>query len=365
VPGSRAHRLRRPLPLTLLAVLTTSLVASPAAAHHAMPGAVVTADELPLRVAAHPGIDVDAVIRPWNQLAGVPIFVKVTRDPDVVWRSAATTWVARRPGARPSCTIHHDRTTTWWHQHEIGHCLGLADHITVVEWRSQRGHVDPRVCDDTRHAAYHPYRGVMSYCQWSSSRPHWFGGDDARMLQANRIIPFVDLRDAGVHAPAVHLAARRGLTRGCSATRFCPTRSVTRAQMASFLQARTGLPDRASPFVDVGSGSVHAGAVGAMAHAGITVGCRPRHYCPNELVTRAQMATLLQRAYALAPAPAVRYEDVPPTGAHAAGISSVTAAAVANGCAERRFCPDRPVSRAQMASFLTRTPRPVAPPSAR
>ena len=118
---------------------------------------------------------------------------------------------------------------------------------------------------------------------------------------------FVDV-DADVWwAPYVERLADLGVTAGCSTepVRFCPTGSVTRARMASFLVRAFGLPS-ASPagFVDV-SGGAHAANIDALAASGVTAGCRtePLRYCPDRDTTRAQMATFLTRALALDPGP--------------------------------------------------------------
>ena len=69
--------------------------------------------------------------------------------------------------------------------------------------------------------------------------------------------------------------------------------------MASFLVRALNL-DQASPagFVDVDPGGVHAPSIDALAAAGVTTGCgaAPLRYCPDEFVTRAQMASFLVRA---------------------------------------------------------------------
>ena len=81
--------------------------------------------------------------------------------------------------------------------------------------------------------------------------------------------------------------------------RFCPDAVVTRAQMASFLVRAFGIPAAApAGFADVGPGSVHAGAIDGLAATAITKGCDrdPLRYCPQELTTRAQMASFLARA---------------------------------------------------------------------
>jgi hypothetical protein len=49
-----------------------------------------------------------------------------------------------------------------------------------------------------------------------------------------------------------------------------------------------------NPFVDV-AGNSHEANIDAIYNAGITTGCDTTHYCPNNDVTRAQMATFLAR----------------------------------------------------------------------
>ena len=107
-------------------------------------------------------------------------------------------------------------------------------------------------------------------------------------------------------------------------------------------------------------GSVHAGAIDAVAEAGIMAGCNPPdsdRFCPDRPVTRAETATFLARAFELAPAerPA-GFTDVDPQGVHAADIDALYAAGITSGCVARplRFCGDWPVTRAQMAFFLAR-----------
>ena len=104
-------------------------------------------------------------------------------------------------------------------------------------------------------------------------------------------------------APYVERLADLGVTEGCSTepVRFCPTETVTRARMASFLVRAFGLPP-ASPagFIDV-SGGTHAANIDALAASRVTTGCKtdPLAYCPDRDTKRAQMATFLTRALAL------------------------------------------------------------------
>jgi hypothetical protein len=43
-----------------------------------------------------------------------------------------------------------------------------------------------------------------------------------------------------------------------------------------------------------------------------------------------------------------------PSSVHQDDINRVAEAAITNGCAPRRYCPDQPVPREQMAAFLHR-----------
>jgi hypothetical protein len=171
---------------------------------------------------------------------------------------------------------------------------------------------------------------------------------------------FTDVTVGSTHETSIYWLAERGITRGCSRSgdRYCPGDPVSRAQMASFLRAALSLP--AGPtdkYVDVSPTSTHAASIGALWEARITRGCSSvgPSYCPSGLVTRAQMASFLTRALDLPmPADPVRFVDVPEGGAHADAVAALAAAGVTGGCSKdgTRFCPTASVTRAQMATFL-------------
>ena len=169
---------------------------------------------------------------------------------------------------------------------------------------------------------------------------------------------------AGHHfADPIVWLAERGITVGCTRQppQYCPDRPVTRAQMASFLTRALDLdtPAQRAGFADVDPAGVHADAIEALYGARITVGCasEPLRYCPDKPVTRAQMASFLTRALDLdTPAQRAGFADVDPAGVHADAIEALYGARITVGCASEplRYCPDRPVTRAQMAAFLYR-----------
>lgn len=108
-------------------------------------------------------------------------------------------------------------------------------------------------------------------------------------------IDFTDDDDSPFEREIEWLAAQ-GITKGCSDTRFCPDRAVTRAQMAAFLTRARNLPSGDATFSDVGSGHTFHKAIAALADAGITKGCGGTEFCPDDPVTRGQMAAFLFRA---------------------------------------------------------------------
>jgi hypothetical protein len=170
--------------------------------------------------------------------------------------------------------------------------------------------------------------------------------------------PFVDVPGDAIHATAIGRLKDLGVVVGCGSGRYCPAAAVTRAQMASFLQRAFQLPPGPTDhFRDVGA-SPHAAAIGAVQAAGITLGCSAdgRSYCPNETVPRDQMASFLQRALELPPGPTDRFRDVDPSSTHAAAIGAVHEVGITLGCSAdgRSYCPSSRVQRDQMASFVVR-----------
>lgn len=156
------------------------------------------------------------------------------------------------------------------------------------------------------------------------------------------------------HRDAVNRLARAGITGGCTDDRFCPDGTVTRAQTASLVTRAAAVPYVTAVAFDDIDDTPHAPAINALAAAGIVQGCAQRAFCPGEAVTRAQMATFLARTYRLTPKHQPAFRDVDPYHSHAAAIAAIAEAGITTGCTAKRFCPNRTVTRAQMAAFLDR-----------
>ncbi len=150
--------------------------------------------------------------------------------------------------------------------------------------------------------------------------------------------------------------AKQGLVSGCGNGNYCPNDTVTRGQMAVFLTNALKLPAGPERFTD-DNGSPYEAAINAVAAAGITSGCNVAgtEFCPSQQVTREQMATFLAKAFKLAASQTDAFVD-DADSIHQANINALAAGGITTGCdsAQKLFCPTNVVTRGQMATFLRR-----------
>jgi hypothetical protein len=119
--------------------------------------------------------------------------------------------------------------------------------------------------------------------------------------------PTLTFTDTSTHYAKYWIEALKadGITSGCSAIQFCPNNGITRAQAAIFLLRgkfnSSHVPPTATGTVwlDVPASAFAAAWMEEMDTLGISSGCGAGNYCPNSLVTRAEMAILVQRTFLL------------------------------------------------------------------
>jgi len=100
----------------------------------------------------------------------------------------------------------------------------------------------------------------------------------------------------------IEILVGNGITAGCGGSNYCPEEKVTRAQMAVFLERGMNGSSYVSPaatgniFFDVSAGDFAANFIEDLFDDGITAGCGNNNYCPDAEVSRAEMAVFLLRA---------------------------------------------------------------------
>jgi hypothetical protein len=155
----------------------------------------------------------------------------------------------------------------------------------------------------------------------------------------------------------------RSVTLGCGNGNFCPNDPVTREQMAAFIMRALGEFNPPTPgtqrFTDVPPTNQFYNFVDRLAALNITVGCGGGNYCPSNPVLREQMSAFIVRALG-EPSPPnplfQRFNDVPSSNQFYNFVDRMAVLNITQGCltSPPMYCPASVVTRAQMAAFLVR-----------
>jgi hypothetical protein len=169
------------------------------------------------------------------------------------------------------------------------------------------------------------------------------------------IDPFTD-DNASVHEADLAELYARSILMGCGDRTACPNATITRGQMAALLRRALHLSAGSDSFTDDDDSEFEAD-INALAAAGIARGCQPSRFCPDAPVTRGQMAAFLSRAMDLNEGAGTDSFVDDDTSVFEADIDRIATAGIAVGCnppQNTEFCPTADVTRGQMASFLRR-----------
>ena len=162
---------------------------------------------------------------------------------------------------------------------------------------------------------------------------------------------FKDIQGTPYAAQIQWLAARRLIT-GCGSERFCPTRYANRSATAIVLDRALNLPATGRDYFVDDEGSKYEGAYNRVAAAGLMTACEPAKFCPSSDVRRWQMASIVSRAFALAPTSGDFFTDDEKSFEDA--VNRVAAAGLMDGCGATTFCPGRYVRREELADIFHR-----------
>ena len=169
---------------------------------------------------------------------------------------------------------------------------------------------------------------------------------------------FVDVPANAYYYDAVLWAVKNGITYGTSDTTFSPSAPCTRAQIVTFLWRVAGSPGPKGviSFTDVPADVYYAKAVAWAVENGITSGVGDSKFAPDEVCTRAQMATFLCRmAGGKAVSSTIAFTDVSVDAYYAEAVQWAVESGITKGTGDgTTFSPDEACTRGQMVTFLYR-----------
>jgi hypothetical protein len=169
---------------------------------------------------------------------------------------------------------------------------------------------------------------------------------------------FVD-DDRSRFEPYIETARSEGLVTGCNPPandRFCPHRLVTRAEMAVMLSRALDLPPSPTDHFEDDDGNPAEKAINALAAAGATRGCGQGRFCPDRVLTRGEMSSLIVGAMKwVLPANSYPYADLDQSqfGRATKALARRGALEPCNPPVDDRLCPDRQVTRDEAVFSLT------------
>jgi hypothetical protein len=179
--------------------------------------------------------------------------------------------------------------------------------------------------------------------------------------------------NGNTHEGAIEAIAQEGITKGCNPpanSLYCPKDVVSRGAMAAFLTRAFDLVDSdGKDWFKDDDGHLFEADINRLAAAGITKGCNPPAndmFCPDQLVSRGAMAAFLVRAFGYEEGGGSNLFEDDDGHLFENDIDRLGTAGVTKGCnppANDEYCPNAPVDRDAMASFLARALKlPQTPP---
>ena len=171
--------------------------------------------------------------------------------------------------------------------------------------------------------------------------------------------PFRDVKEEDFFYEPVKWASRLGVTNGVTKDTFCPLEGCTRAEAVTFLWRAFGKPE-AGPvkmrFTDISKDEYYYDAMLWALDKKVALGVTETTFCPDDVCTRAQIATFLWRAFGYPDAAAeqMKFTDVPKEDYFYDAVLWAAESKIAWGVTPTAFCPDDTCTRGQIVTFLCR-----------
>lgn len=167
---------------------------------------------------------------------------------------------------------------------------------------------------------------------------------------------FSDVPTNAYYCEAVKWAQEKSITGGIGNGLFGPNQPCTRAQIVAFLWRAAGSPEpkSMSSFADVSASSYYAKAVAWAVENGITTGTGNGKFSPDATCTRAQSVTFLYRVLGKLAGSKVTFSDVPADSYYADAVAWAVENGVTKGIGNGLFGQGNSCTRAQIVTLLYR-----------
>lgn len=167
---------------------------------------------------------------------------------------------------------------------------------------------------------------------------------------------YTDVSDSYWAAGSIAKLNETGLIKGYVDGTFKPAQTITRAEAAVIIARALNLnTTNITEYADVATSHYAHSAIQAVSDAGIIMGREEGKFSPNGQLTRAETATILKRAYKLTGETTLTFTDL--TTSHWAykEIQTLVANNLVSGYEDNTFRPNNTITRAEFATFLSRT----------
>ena len=190
--------------------------------------------------------------------------------------------------------------------------------------------------------------------EYPMSPKDYTGGPDEETVAG-----FTDVLSSAYYAKPVVWAVQHGIAKGMTTTEFWPESDCTRGQIVTFLWRAEGSPAPSSsysPFTDVDSGKYYYKPMLWAVQKGITKGMTATTFCPDLSCTRGQAVTFLWRAKnkPMNFSASNPFTDVQPNSYYYYPVLWAVSKKITNGMTATGFWPDYNCTRGQIVTFLYR-----------
>jgi hypothetical protein len=153
---------------------------------------------------------------------------------------------------------------------------------------------------------------------------------------------------------AVGYLKDQGITNGRADGSFGVSEQITRAESAALLERALPLQEEitAPSFPDVPESHYYYDSITGITANGIMKGNPNGYFYPSRSLTRAEMASVIMNAFDLESSSAAKFPDVKKDHWGYEAIQAIVSNGLAEGYPDNTFRPDAPITRAEFASIL-------------